>query len=344
MPPSNRPNVTLSQVAEAAGFAVSTVSYAMRNASNVSPATRRQIQDLARKMGYQENPRIAALMAHIRQSRRITAGERIAFVWVDTPGDSAVPRSLWFEGAHQRAEQLGYKLEEFQLGGRGGLSAERLTGILRARAISGVVVSPLSQYSSFRFDWDNSALAVALIGNAQTSPEFHHSAHHHFAGMHLALTKLREAGCRRIVAVIDRVINDRAKKAWSAAFLEHHPVPSQARRYLFSSTADNSGELARKLSARPGPDVIVTTTGVLDRLQDVPGFRIPKSTKIVLLDWRPNYPKCGGIEQGEDMIAANAVDLVVGQLHRNERGVPERPQMVLLPGLWHPPPGLPRIQ
>jgi hypothetical protein len=78
----------------------------------------------------------------------------------------------------------------------------------------------------------------------------------------------------------------------------------------------------------------------LDRLKETQEFRIPTSTKIVLLDWRPDFPKFGGIEQGEDIIAANAVDLVVGQLHRNERGVPERMKMVLFPGLWHPPPGL----
>ena len=43
---------------------------------------------------------------------------------------------------------------------------------------------------------------------------------------------------------------------------------------------------------------------------------------------------CVGIEQDYAQIAATAVDLVVAQLQRNERGVPVSPNLVLIEGRW----------
>jgi LacI family transcriptional regulator len=45
-------------------------------------------------------------------------------------------------------------------------------------------------------------------------------------------------------------------------------------------------------------------------------------------------PEIGGVDQSYDMVAANAVDLVVSQLNSNETGVPPWPRMLLFPGRW----------
>ena len=42
----------------------------------------------------------------------------------------------------------------------------------------------------------------------------------------------------------------------------------------------------------------------------------------------------GGIDDRYDLVAANAVDLVVSQLNGNESGVPAIPRMLLFPGGW----------
>jgi len=41
-----------------------------------------------------------------------------------------------------------------------------------------------------------------------------------------------------------------------------------------------------------------------------------------------------GVNQGYEIIAGHAVDLVVAQLQRNERGLPEAPRALLFPGRW----------
>jgi LacI family transcriptional regulator len=52
------------------------------------------------------------------------------------------------------------------------------------------------------------------------------------------------------------------------------------------------------------------------------------------LHWLPTAPEIGGVDQSYDMMAANAVDLVVSQLNSNETGVPPWPRLRLFPGRW----------
>ncbi|MSU25565.1 MAG: hypothetical protein EXS32_17305 [Opitutus sp.] len=60
----------------------------------------------------------------------------------------------------------------------------------------------------------------------------------------------------------------------------------------------------------------------------------PAELPIFNLHWTPSAPEIGGVDQSYDMVAANAVDLVVSQLNGNETGVPPWPRMLLFPGRW----------
>jgi hypothetical protein len=52
------------------------------------------------------------------------------------------------------------------------------------------------------------------------------------------------------------------------------------------------------------------------------------------MSWQPDKPERAGIDQQTDVLGAAAVDLLVEQLHHNERGPPEHPKMVMTEGLW----------
>src|SRR4051794_13277267 len=104
-------HVTFRQIAKASGLAVATVSYALRNHPKIPAGTTARVHALAEEMGYRPNPRVAALMAHIRRARPVPTGDRIAFIWLARP--AAYLRM--HHGARQRAEQLGYELEDFVL-------------------------------------------------------------------------------------------------------------------------------------------------------------------------------------------------------------------------------------
>jgi hypothetical protein len=53
-----------------------------------------------------------------------------------------------------------------------------------------------------------------------------------------------------------------------------------------------------------------------------------------VLDLLEHEGRVAGIDVGHRMIAANAVDLVIGQLYRNERDVPSEPKKLLFEGHW----------
>ena len=138
------PRCTIKDVAAKAGVAVSTVSYALRKHPSIPPATCQRIQDVATMLGYQPDPQISALMAHIGRGRAIQSSGRIALIWMQ--GRRTLTRTDDFfvqmrEGAEARARLRGYQLEEFWPA-EDRLTGGRLSTILRARGISSVIFSP----------------------------------------------------------------------------------------------------------------------------------------------------------------------------------------------------------
>jgi LacI family transcriptional regulator len=329
----NSTHVTMAQIAAAAGVARATVSYALNGDPKIPPKTTTRILAVAKRLGYRPNPRVAALMAHIRQSQAVTRGERIAFLWMNArPRERTFPAI--YEGARLRADQLGYALEEFWLD-TPGISPARLCRIMRARGITGLLISPILEGPPrFTIDWDWSQFAPAIIGNAACTPELHHAGHHHFAGMCTAMLALRAQGIRRIAALLDRDINERAKRAWSAAFLEHHPEPLRARRWLrLILRTKHTGVTSWLRLVRPS--ALITTSNHAQLVMRLP-LADTSRPQCVVLDRPTGNCHWAGIDQGEEVIAANAVDLVVGQLLRNERGAPGNVKMLLFPGHWMP--------
>jgi LacI family transcriptional regulator len=63
-------------------------------------------------------------------------------------------------------------------------------------------------------------------------------------------------------------------------------------------------------------------------------YNVPKDLGIVMLDYSNSYGSCAGVDQHHEILGAAAVDLVVGQLYRNETGVPSHPKYVTIEGSW----------
>lgn len=52
------------------------------------------------------------------------------------------------------------------------------------------------------------------------------------------------------------------------------------------------------------------------------------------MQWNAERTFCAGVNQHAKVIGAAAVDLVNGQLQRNEFGIPAHPKLVLIKGEW----------
>lgn len=328
--------ITLKEVAARSGLSLATVSYALRGHAKIPPETRLQVRAVADALGYRPNPRISSLMAHIRRARGPSAGERIAFVWVHTTRHEAHEDAFLQEvvaGARQRAEQLGYRIEEFWTE-EPGMTDRRLSSILRSRGITGVVFSPVMHEVTVTLDFEWNAFACAVIGHARWNPELHHAGHHHYHAMHATLEELRGLGFRRPAVILNPEVNERGRRAWQAAFLAFHPLPSKAPDLLLADSPPNGATLRRWLAHRQ-PDVLILHRSRMIRQIEawLPATGAPQ---LCALHWSNDLGDMPGIDQRFDLVAANAVDLVVSQLIANEAGVPEVPRVTLFPGQWIP--------
>lgn len=339
--PQNSPVVTIKDVAARAKLSVAAVSYALRNHPKINPVTRERVQAIALKLGYRPNPRVASLMAHIRRAHARSPGERLAFVWVHTTRAQATREPFLrkvFLGAQRRAAQMGFDLEEFWTN-EPGMTDRRLQQIIRARGIVGVVLSPVTtDEASLALDWDWGSFSAAVIGNVTWTPELHHAGHHHYLGMRTALLELARTGFRRPAAIIERETNERAKRAWEAAFLACHPTPARARALLLMIAPDEKPKVAAWLKEAGADSLIVSSMNVAATLTAQPAVR-KLALPLITLHWTEDASGVGGIDQCSDRIAAHAIDLVVTQLNSNETGAPDLPRMMLFPGRWVAPAG-----
>ena len=126
-----------------------------------------------------------------------------------------------------------------------------------------------------------------------------------------------------------------SSNSWSAAFLAHHPLTNRGWEFLSQEDPEELAHVSSWIRQRK-PEAIVSVPIIIEALFRQ-GWRPPSSSTVILLDWTSNPWGFGGIDQGGEVIAANAVDLVAGQLQHNERGVPENVKMLLFTGRWIPP-------
>jgi len=329
--------VTLKDVASAIKMSLATVSYALRHDPKIAKATRARVQAVAQQMGYRPNPRVAGLMAHIRGARGRAQSERIAFVWVNTSRRTATENAylrLLFNGAQASAERFGFALEEFWTADPG-MTDHRLQKIIFSRGITGILLSPvLNRETSLALDWDWDRFAAIAIGNVTWTPELHHAGHYHFLAMHTTLRELAKLGCTRPAAIVDPVFDGRAKQAWTAAFLAHHPEPAHARHLLYLPSPARPKELAPWLQ-RCGADAVIVSAAALLSAPGVRAVCSQQRLQIATLHWTPNLPAAvAGIDQCTERLGAQAVELLIAQLQQNERGPPAHPGMMLFPGRW----------
>jgi hypothetical protein len=122
-----------------------------------------------------------------------------------------------FAGAQARAEQSGYRLEEFWFNAPG-MTPRRFEDVLRARGIHGLIVAPLPDANaSIDIAWGDFA-AVAL-GTTLVRPPLHRVANDLFHSMLIAMEECHRLGYRRIGLALRSAVNQKVQRRWLAAYL-----------------------------------------------------------------------------------------------------------------------------
>lgn len=135
------------------GVSKMTVSRALREGTSVDPKLRARIQQTAQEIGYQPDCRISQVMSAIRKSKFPQYRETLAFIWTHKrPARDSSFREEVLSGAKLQAEQLGYKLDEFNMNEQA-MNGRALSHILDARGIRGALIAPPGHERAYPHIW-----------------------------------------------------------------------------------------------------------------------------------------------------------------------------------------------
>ncbi len=328
-------SISIRDIAAASGFARTTVSMALRGDPRIAEKTRAEISETATRLGYRANPLVHALMAQLRVRKPVRYQANLAFLV--PPGIEKQGRyGIWkfLDGVRTQAGRLGFKVETVTYG-EPGLSPEKLTRILINRGIHGLVLPPVRPTDPpFALDW--SQFAAVAVGDQLFKPTLHFACSHQAQGMSLALQELTSLGYRRIGLHLRRLFDDYTSHRWTSTFLHWQQSRPACSRVPLLIPDDITPAPFLAWMDRHRPDVVLSHHAeALDWLKKS-GRSVPADTGFTHLWASPQLGSVAGIDQRPELVGAAAVDLLIGQLHRNERGLPPWTKSVLVDGVWRP--------
>lgn len=328
--------VTLRDIAAATGLHFTTVGLALRRDRRINRETAERVQAAAERLGYRPDAMLSALSAYRHESSEAFRGT-IGYVF-PAAFQSMMARNDGYATAYRAAaaaaEGLGLKLEPISTDDPG-VTPARLTQILEARGIRGLIVAPLAQPGvGFALPWHR--CSTVAIGYSMREPALHRVAVHHTRGMQMLLRELRTLGYRRIGLVLHHESNARTDSNFLGAYLadqETQPMKWRLRPLINDDPIPPADRLKRWLRVQRPECVIGTMPDTLHSLRAL-GRRVPDDLGFAILGTRPHSPHIAGIDENWEGIGAAAVDLVFALMKNRETGVPQFPSFALVEAKW----------
>ena len=341
--------VTMRNIAEAAGVHQSTVSRALRNDPLISEQVRKDIQAVASKLNYRPNPFVQAFTAQVRGYRRSPTHAAIAII--ESQDKDFLKR--YRKGASEHAAELGFDVNSLSLQDLND-STSRLNDIIKARGIRGVLIMPVpldNQISTLNFDH----LASATIDYSLKSPHINRAAPNYFQNMQTALNKLNSLGYRRIGFCTYREEINHIGHHWLGAFkawqtlqptderVSVHLNPFSNKKILslqgekegVAALWDKNKQSFSNWVTKCKPDVVISNGFFFYSWLKELKYKIPQEIGFTTLNYYQDLPHISGIDENHETIAASAIDLILGQFHRNEYCLPIHRKTVLIEGTWN---------
>jgi len=334
--------VTMKEVAAAAGVSASTVCRALALSPQIPAETQARIQKIATSLGYRPDPLLSAFAQQRRGRSPKSEITTLAYVTNFPTADEWTINPFYeplFQGATRHAAASGYKLEHFWLR-EPGMTGERLSRILHNRGIVGVCIAPTpAARSRLRLDW--ARFSCVTIGYSLLRPDLHRTTPHHFHAILDASRRLWRLGYTRLGLCLYIGTSARVDDLWLAgALLTAHHNP-QAAVKLFFYDDDTRSQIAGWAAAERLEVILSDNQQALRALQQR-GVRVPGDIDYVTLNWVKHEPEIAGINQRPAAIGAAAIDLLIAQLGRGERGIPAMPITSMVEGTWVNGPSLTR--
>lgn len=187
---------TLRAVAARAGVSPMTVTRVLRGDACVSDPLRTRVRAAVDALGYKPNPAASDLMSAIRRGRVASYRGKIAWIHVGKSPPNRAPNWMQpvFEGVLSHAKRAGYLLERIWLNDPH-LQPERLTSVLTARGVQGVILNDYHPDLE-QIQWDR--CACAKMRWESHLPPVHCAGADYFDGVRESFHQLRALGYHRI--------------------------------------------------------------------------------------------------------------------------------------------------
>lgn len=318
--------MNLRNLAALSGFSKSTVSSALRGETGVSAATKRHIEQIARRENYALDPVTSHLMSSMARARLRVESTPLVLL-----GDFPL-EALWttrradlgrcVKAMRARAEQLGYRVDIVSLR-QPGMTPAHLAKMLRTRATRGVIVLGEPDVA---LPWELALPDVTCVswGNRRNLACGTVAAPDDHAAMQITLRVLKQRGYVRPALILTGT--SPREWDWRAAFQLEHEAAA-----IWTPSHESRREPGAWLRAFRPDALIVPNATVARNLVAAGGVSEPPG--LVLLEKPPGRDEFAGIDPRFDYLGARLVDLVSDQMKRPNRATTGA-ETLLLPGRW----------
>jgi LacI family transcriptional regulator len=335
------PPVTLSVIAAQVGCSKNTVSLALRGDPQIPVTTRDVIRKVADKLGYRPNAVVSHLMAQLRSSQTARFQAKLALVNAHRDPKAFKTHATipaYVRGCEQRAVKLGYDFDHFWLHDPR-LKAESWIRILRARGIKGIIIVGMMDQNQLppRMSpvWETFPCVVTGVRTRDPALSFSCVDHHNVTVR--AFEQALSLGYQRPALIIEERLDRLVEGRFSGAMLTAQrslPASQRVPAFMQIDQARTDRSLFHRWFNRHQPDVLLTLYNIVFPWLAEKDLRVPGDVGVIQLEWRESQAQVSGMNQHNDAVGEAAVDMVVGQIHRNESGIPAFPRATLIGASW----------
>jgi len=216
------------------------------------------------------------------------------------------------------------------------MTPSQLKRMLLARNIPTLVVyhHPTPGITGLEIPIDLSPFSVVCIGSRLENPSFTYVSTDAFYASSMAVTKAIEMGYRRTGLAISGYTDYENDYRYSGGFsstLERYGICKSVPVCFIES--DDMRELKPWMQQHK-PDIVLGINNEVPQAAQELGYRIPDDMGWIHLDWVPGLNNWSAIDGRHEAVGKAAVDIVVAQYNRNERGSPIITRSSLIAGGW----------
>jgi len=224
----------------------------------------------------------------------------------------------------------------------------RFRRYLRSLGVHGIILPYLFQDAHAFCDWPECSVVCLqshiyhLYAEGHYHPERQADIYHcvradHFLNVQSSCFHLRNKGFRRIGFHMPHWQDERSGLRNRSAFLGMQadwPLEDRVPILFDPHPAEKVSDNFMRWLDEWKPDVLICGHSETIKWIEQTGRRVPQDISVVHLHLAADVAGWAGIDPRLEEIGGIAIDVLVAQLHRNDRGIPTSRRDIVLPGTW----------